>query len=212
MSLHRNQDARVRRSWNRDARWYDGCMHPYDRLLVGDGRAWVCGQASGRVLEVAVGTGRNLPYYPAGTEVFGVDLCPEMLERARPGGAASAAAVKLVEGSAAALPFPDACFDTVVCVLALCCMSDDRAAVREMHRVLRPGGRLLLLDHIPGSRLPVRVLQRMALPVLRLLSSAYHLCRPLLLAEEAGFTVIRRERYCLGMVERLTAVKKPAHA
>ncbi|MET9835961.1 class I SAM-dependent methyltransferase [Streptomyces sp. NPDC006385] len=212
MSVNRAPDAQVRRYWNRDAPWYDGCMHPYDRLLVGDGRAWVGAHSSGRVLEVAVGTGRNLPHYPAGTQVIGIDLCPGMLERARPRAAASAAAVRLVEGSAAALPFPDACFDTVVCVLALCCMSDDRAAVREMHRVLRPGGRLLLLDHIPGSRFPVRAVQRLALPVLRRLSSAYHLCRPLLLAEEAGFTVTRRERYCLGMVERLVAVKEPAPA
>ncbi|GHE38721.1 class I SAM-dependent methyltransferase [Streptomyces lavendulocolor] len=210
MGVGTGRDARVRRYWNRDAPWYDGCMRPYDRLLIGDGRAWVCAQASGKVLEVAVGTGRNLPHYPPGTDVVGIDLCPGMLERARPRAAASAAAVTLVEGTAAALPFPDACFDTVVCVLALCCMADDRAAVREMHRVLRPGGRLLLLDHIPGSRFPVRAVQRLAAPFLRRLSSAYHLCRPLLLVQRTGFTVLRRERYCLGMVERLAAVKGPA--
>ncbi|UGY91298.1 class I SAM-dependent methyltransferase [Streptomyces gobiensis] len=187
-------------------------MRPYDRLLVGNGRSWACSQASGRVLEVAVGTGRNLPHYPVGTEVIGIDLSPRMLERARPRAATSATAVTLVEGAAAALPFPDACFDTVVCVLALCCMSDDRAAVREMHRVLRPGGHLLLLDHIPSTSFPVRVLQRLAVPVLRRLSSYYHLCRPLLLVERTGFTVIRRERYCLGMVERLVVVKEPARA
>lgn len=118
-------------------------------------------------------------------------------------------AVTLVEGSAEALPFPDASFDTAVCVLALCCMPDDRAAVREMHRMLRPGGRLLLLDHIPSTSFPARVVQRLAVPVLKRLSHAYHLCRPLLLAERTGFTVTRWERHCLGMAERLTAVKEP---
>ncbi|WP_248861930.1 class I SAM-dependent methyltransferase [Streptomyces halobius] len=143
--------------------------------------------------------------------MIGIDLCPVMLERARPRAATSPAAVTLVESSATELPYADARFDTVVCVLALCCMPDDRAAVREMHRALRPGGRLLLLDHIPGSRFPVRVVQRLAVPALRLLSSAYHLCRPLRLVERAGFTVVRRERYRLGMVERLVAVKESAH-
>ncbi|MEU7401877.1 class I SAM-dependent methyltransferase [Streptomyces sp. NPDC044948] len=123
------RQARVRRSWNRDAPWYDSLMRHYDRLLVGDGRSRVCAQAGREVLEVAVGTGRNLPHYPAGAKVVGIDLSPGMLERARPRAAASPATVSLVEASAAALPFADARFDTVVCTLALCCMSDERAAI-----------------------------------------------------------------------------------
>ncbi|MFV0138092.1 class I SAM-dependent methyltransferase [Streptomyces sp. HMX87] len=82
-----SRDARVRRYWNRDAPSYDGCMRPYDRLLVGDGRSWVCAQTTGKVLEVAVGTGRDLPHYPARAEVIGIDLSPGMLDgtgRARP--------------------------------------------------------------------------------------------------------------------------------
>lgn len=199
----------MRRSWNRDAPWYDGCMRPYDRLLVGDGRSWAGAQASGTVLEVGVGTGLNLPHYPAGAEAVGIDLSPGMLARARPRAATCPAAVTLVVASAAALPFPDARFDTVVCTLALCCMPDDRAAVREMHRVLRPGGRLVLLDHILATAFPVRALQRLVVPPLRHLSSAYRPGRPLLLAERTGFTVTLRERYCLGMIERLVAVKEP---
>ncbi|MEU0721795.1 class I SAM-dependent methyltransferase [Streptomyces lavendulocolor] len=206
------RDTRVRRSWNRNAPWYDRCMRHYDRLLVGDGRSWVCAQAGWKVLEVAVGTGLNLPHYPAGAEVIGVDLSPEMLERARPRAAASPAAVTLVEASAMALPFSDAHFGTVVCTLALCCMSDERAAIREMHRVLRPGGRLLLLDHIPSTSLPVRAVQRLAVPLLMTVSSDYRPRRPLLLVEQTGFSVTRRERYCLGMMECIAAVKEPAGA
>jgi ubiquinone/menaquinone biosynthesis C-methylase UbiE len=170
----------------------------------------VCSQATVKVLEVAVGTGLNLPHYPAGVEVTGIDLSAAMLKRARPRAAASRATVTLQEASALELPFPAASFDTVVCVLALCCIPDDRAAVREMHRVLRPGGRLLLLDHILSTSFPARLVQRLVEPLLARLSSGYHIGRPLILVKQAGFTVTRRERYRLGMTERLAAVKKPA--
>ena len=74
---------RVRRLWDKRAARYDRGARLAERLLLGDGRAWLCSQARGEVLEVAIGTGRNLPYYPADVRLTGLDLSPAMLEVAR---------------------------------------------------------------------------------------------------------------------------------
>ncbi len=203
----REDDARVRRIWERDAHRYDRLMRSFDRRLVLDGRAWVCGRAWGRVLEVAVGTGRNLPHYAAGTDLTGVDLSPAMLRLARERARELSMDVPLIEARAGDLPFPDGSFDTVVCVLALCCIPDDRAAIAEMRRVLRPGGTLLLLDHVASGNILVRAAQHVLEPVAVRLSGDHWLRRPLNLVREAGFTITRRERYRFGVIERLAAVK-----
>src|SRR6516165_9878899 len=76
-------NERARRLWDKNAPRYDRRIRVSERLLFPDGRAWACSQVSGRVLEVAIGTGLNLPHYPAGTALAGVDLSPAMLAVAR---------------------------------------------------------------------------------------------------------------------------------
>src|SRR5204863_9364628 len=114
------------------------------------------GRAVGEVLEVAVGTGRNLPFYPEGTRLTGVDWSPAMLGIARLRAAGLGREADLRQGDAQALDFPDESFDTVLCALGLCAIPDDRRAVTEMARVLRPGGRLLLVDHVAASASALR--------------------------------------------------------
>src|SRR5687768_5177387 len=113
------ETERVRAFFDRSAASYDGWMRPFDRLMLGDGRARVCARAHGRTLELAVGTGRNLPFYPPDVELTGVDVSPAMLDVARQRAAALERAVELRVGDAQALDFPDAHFDTVVATLAL---------------------------------------------------------------------------------------------
>ncbi|MEU4744129.1 methyltransferase domain-containing protein [Actinosynnema sp. NPDC023658] len=204
-------DERLRQVWDRYAPRYDRDIGVFERLQLGGGRAWVCAQAAGEVLEVAVGTGLNLAHYPAGVEVTGVDFSPVMLRLAGRRAAELGRAVVLTEADAQALPFPDASFDTVVCTLGLCGFPDERAAISEMHRVLRPGGRLLLLDHVGSHHAPIRWGQRLLEKwTVRVLGD--HLTRrPLPLVERAGFVVERAERLKAGTVERLAA-RKPAVA
>lgn len=205
-----DEDERTRRIWKRDAPHYDGWMRHFDHLMVRDGRTWLGSKAVGRVLEVAVGTGLNLPHYPEGTALTGVDLSPDMLERARRRADERGIDVTLTEASATRLPFPDASFDTVVCALALCCITDDRAAVREMRRVLVRGGRVVLLDHAVSHHFPVRLGQRLIEPLMIKMAGDHQLRRPLRLVQESGFTVTARDRYCLGTIERLVAEKSEA--
>lgn len=188
--------ARVRQRWNRMAPLYDRCGPGAERWLIGDTRALLCGQARGDVLEIAVGTGRNLEHYPADTRITGLDLSPGMLAHARERAERLGIAVELREGDAQRLPFAAESFDTVVCTLSLCEIPDQRAAVAEMYRVLRPGGSALLVDHIEYARAPVRWIER--------LRSAPR-SRPLDLVAEGGFTVERHDRLLLGFIDRVAA-------
>jgi ubiquinone/menaquinone biosynthesis C-methylase UbiE len=201
------RQERLRRYWDKHARGYDRDMGRWDRIAFGESRRWLCAQAASEVLEVAIGTGLNLPYYRADVQLTGVEWSPPMLAQARRRAEELGRPVTLEEGDAQALPFDDAAFDTVVCTLSLCAIPDDRRAVAEMVRVLRPGGRLLLLDHVAGSSRPVRAVQRL-LELATVPVGGEHLrCRPYELVQAAGLDVERHDRFKLGIVERLAARK-----
>jgi ubiquinone/menaquinone biosynthesis C-methylase UbiE len=204
-----DQTARLRRYWDKHAPAYDRQMRFFDRVLFGDTRAWVCAQATGDVLEVAVGTGLNLGHYPDGIRLTGVDFSPAMLQRARDRALKLGRAVDLREGDAHALAFPDNSFDTAVCTFSLCGIPDERQAVAEMRRVLRLGGLLLLADHVAGSLWPVRTVQGLLELATVPLGGEHLRRRPLEQVRALGFEVQRRERFKAGIVERLAA-RKPA--
>jgi ubiquinone/menaquinone biosynthesis C-methylase UbiE len=132
-----------------------------------------------------------------------------MLELARRQADQLGRTIDLRLGDAQALELPDAAFDTVVCTLSLCAIPDHRRAVAEMKRVLRPGGRLLLLDHVAGGPRWVRAIQCLLERVTRPLGGEYLRRHPLLQVQAEGFQIERQERFKLGIVERLTA-RKPA--
>lgn len=172
-----------------------------------DGPGCAAGPACGDVLEVAVGTGLNLPCYPRGIAFTGIDLSPAMLAIARDRARALGMAADLREASADALPFADDSFDTAVCTVSLCNIPADRAAIAEMYRVLRPGGRLILLDHVASDRPWILAIERVLKPLTLRMNGDYLTRRPLPLVTAAGFTLTGSERLKLGIIERLTAVK-----
>jgi len=190
---------------------YDRMIAVAERLLFGDGRQWACTQASGQVLEVAVGTGRNLEHYPAEVQLSGIELSPAMLARAQGRAASLPRSVDLRLGDAQHLSFPDATFDTVVATLTLCAIPDAHAAVREMARVLRPGGHLILLDHVASPNRAVRAAQRLLDPLLVRYEGEHLLREPAIAVSAAGLVIDELTRSKLGIVLRLTAHKPPLH-
>ena len=142
------QTDSVRRKYNRNALIYDAM----DRMIRDAWRAKVVSQAAGRVLEVGVGTGNNLPFYdPAVTrEMVGIDFSPGMLGRAQR--KRCRVPHSLLEMDAQALGFPDASFDTVLATCVFCTVPDPVLGLREALRVCRPEGRILLLEHVRIDR------------------------------------------------------------
>jgi ubiquinone/menaquinone biosynthesis C-methylase UbiE len=188
---------------------YDRDIRFFEKVQFGGGREWVCSRATGEVLEVAVGTGRNLPFYPAEVTVTGVELSPAMLDIARTRAAELGREVELREADAEDLPFADGSFDTVVCTLSLCTIPDHARAIAEMARVLRPGGRLLLLDHIGSRWWPVWAVQRLIDVLTVRTAGEYQTRRPAPMLAAAGLQIVESQQLKLGTVERLHA-RKPS--
>jgi ubiquinone/menaquinone biosynthesis C-methylase UbiE len=133
----------------------------YDRMLAGaeeaglrDARHGLVGGAHGDVLEIGAGTGLNFGHYRPEqvARVVATEPDPHMAKRARAAAATAPVPVDVSEASAMDLPFADASFDTVVCTLVLCTVPDPARAVAEIERVLRPGGKLLFLEHVRSEQ------------------------------------------------------------
>ena len=205
----RSETERVRGKYDDTAPRYDRKIRFFERVLFGDGRRWACSQAAGDVLEIAAGTGRNIPYYGPDVRLTAIELSPAMLEIARTRAREEGRDVDLRLGDAQSLEFEDESFDCVVCTLSLCTIPDDRAAVAEVKRVLRPDGRFLLLEHVRSPVAAVRLGQRLIEP-LAIGLEADHLTRePVVHLRAEGFGIERLERSKLGIVER-AAARKPA--
>ena len=123
----------------------------YEWSGLAEWRRWLVAGARGRVLDLGSGTGRNLPLLPRGTKAVALDPSLDALKRAR----GRAPTVALVAGSAEALPFRDASFDTVLSGLVFCSVGEPARGLAEVKRVLRPDGRLRMLEHV-RSRVPWR--------------------------------------------------------
>jgi ubiquinone/menaquinone biosynthesis C-methylase UbiE len=206
----RSASAKRKQAWSQRASKYDRSMGFFERHLLGEEhRRWACSKAGGRTLEVAVGTGLNIPLYPDDVDLVGIDLSPEMLEIARRRSQEVGRAVDLHEGDAHSLPFAEASFDTVVCTYSLCNIPDPHLAVGEMKRVLRPNGTLILVDHIRSSVKPVLWLQK-GLEFFSKRSEGEHLTRrPLAQVEAHSFEIVERKRSAPGaIVERVVAIKR----
>lgn len=182
-------------------------MYPARRLVVP--------AATGRVLEVGVGTGLNFDLYAGVESLAGVDPDPHMLARARPRAAALPFPATLHQAGAERMPFADAAFDTAVLTFTLCTIPDPEAALAEMRRVVRPGGRLLFAEHTRSIQPLVGGVQDGLTPLWRRVGGGCHLNRRAVeLVAAAGFRVqqsepVWRERWTLFPVYRGVA-ERPA--
>jgi ubiquinone/menaquinone biosynthesis C-methylase UbiE len=199
--------ARQKRVWDKAASGYDKQIAFFEKIQFAGGREWLGERARGRVLEVAIGTGLNLPHYPADVTITGIELSPAMLAIARQRATGLGRDVDLREGDAEHLPFDDASFDTVVCALSLCTIPSPDGAVAEMRRVLGPGGRLLLLDHIGSTWPPIYAAQWLMEQITIRTAGEHFTRRQLPLVKAAGFQVVETERLLAGTVERIYAIK-----
>jgi len=186
---------------------FDRQMLFLERRFFPDSRAWVCSRAQGRTLEIAVGTGLNLPYYRDDITLTAVDLEPAMLVLARQRAQSLGREVVVQVADAQALPYDDASFDTVVSTFAMCGVPDVAATIGEAMRVLTPGGRLLLADHVIATNTFVRWGQRVFDAITVPMSGEHWTRRPMDELVASGARVVESVRTRSGAIEQIHAVR-----
>lgn len=202
---------------------YERMIAASEEACVRDWRRELLADLHGEVLELGTGTGLNVAHYPA-TVTRLVLTEPDRHMRARLEARLAAeppapAVVEVVDAAVDRLPFDDASFDAVVATLVLCSVPDQRRALQEVRRVLRPGGRFVYLEHVAADHKPDRLKwQRRIEPVWKHLAGGCHLTRSTLqVIEGAGFDVdgnrresMRKANPLVRTTERGVAVKQPA--
>ena len=200
----------VQKKYDKFAPWYDLLEEVQELLGLRKLRHRLVQRASGKVLEVAVGTGKNLRYYPKSCEIAGGDLSEAMMKIARKRATHMGLSLPFLAIDAESLPFHDKSFDTIVSSLSLCTFSDPIAALREMARVCRKDGHILLLEHGRSDhkwlgRWQDQRVDRHAKPL-----GCYWNREPLELVHQAGLKLLRGSRIFFGVFHVLEATPNGA--
>lgn len=144
--MSKSLNEKIKNRYNRVSKVYDSM----DKMMKEDWRKDLLKNVSGNVLEVGIGTGANLPYYPEGVHLTGIDFSPKMLAKARKRVDALSLPydVELIEMDIQDMDFPDNSFDYVVATCVFCSVPDPVKGLKELGRVCKPDGEILMLEHM----------------------------------------------------------------
>jgi ubiquinone/menaquinone biosynthesis C-methylase UbiE len=191
--------------YDRYAYWFD-CVEGVPNLLgVSKLRRRLLRHASGQVLEIAVGTGKNLSYYPHGCRIVAMDLSKEMLNIARRRATRLTIDISFALADAEALPFSDRSFDSVVSSLSTCTFSNPVTALQEMTRVCRTDGKILLLEHGRSDREWLGRWQDRREDSFARLFCCHWNRQPLKLVREADLEILHAQRFFFGVFNVIEA-------
>ena len=143
--------AQTKSRYNRIAPYYDR-IELFSEHIFKEWRRKILVQAKGKIIEIGVGTGKNFPYYPEGSDITGIDVANKMLDIAKMRADRLGFDLKLMEEDAQALSFPDNSFDTAVATFVFCSVPDPVLGLKELRRVVKPDGHILLLEHVRIDR------------------------------------------------------------
>ncbi|MDA1257725.1 MAG: class I SAM-dependent methyltransferase [Chloroflexi bacterium] len=199
------ETTRTRTRYDRAARLYDAMYWPAERLLIHRLRHRLWSRVpSGKILEIGVGTGENINYYPVSSDVTALDLSPHMLARARSRAVPEDARLEMQTGDVQQLDFPDDAFDSAVATFVFCSVPDPGQGLREVARVVRPGGRIFLLEHVRVDIPIIGMMMDIADPVAVRVTGAHVNRRTACLTRRLGIgRVMEERRGPFGMIQAI---------
>jgi ubiquinone/menaquinone biosynthesis C-methylase UbiE len=199
-------DVETQNKWDRASRTYDFFAAVDDKRL-GTEKQNLLAKARGKTLHVAAGTGNDFKFFPVGMDIVSIDISPRMLEQAKIKAAAYKGSIQLREADVHNLDYPEATFDTVTTVFTFCSVPKPIAGLLELHRVLKPGGQILMLEHVRSTALgPVGIMMDLMSQLTRQFGP--ELNRDTVgNVQKAGFRLRRVENAYLDIVKTIEAVK-----
>jgi phosphatidylethanolamine/phosphatidyl-N-methylethanolamine N-methyltransferase len=208
MSVDDKATIQTQSRYNRIAPVYDLMEAIVERFAFRRWRERLWSQVDGnRVLEVGVGTGKNIPHYPRGVQITAVDLSDKMLERARRRVQALDSEVDLRLMDAQKLAFPDAAFDAAVATFVFCSVPDPVLGLRELGRVVRPDGQILLLEHVRVNKPVIGRLMDLLDPFVARLMGPHINRRTVENVRKAGLEIERVEELAPGGLVKLIVAR-----
>ncbi|MDT8303367.1 MAG: methyltransferase domain-containing protein [Sedimentisphaerales bacterium] len=159
----------LEKKFNRTSRIYDSVDYLFERFRYRKLRQRIWRNLTGRILDAGIGTGCNIPFYPDDAEVTGIDMSQGMLEKARKKAERLGRAAQIVKGDVAVLQCPDNYYDAVVATFLCCVVREPDRVARELKRICKPSGQIILLEYVLSKRLIRRLIQKMITPYTRFL-------------------------------------------
>ena len=208
MAIDVKETARTQARYQRIARLYDG-MEAVSERRYRPWRARLWSMVRGpKVLEIGVGTGKNMPFYPEGLDITAIDLTPGMLDRARNRAAELDIDVDLRLGDAQSLDFPNGLFDKIVETFVFCSVPDPMLGLQELTRVLKPGGRLFMLEHMRAANPTLGLLMDAINPVLVRITGANINRRTVDNISRSGLQIEQVEELGMGDIFKLIVAQR----
>ncbi|MNP23735.1 Demethylmenaquinone methyltransferase [compost metagenome] len=204
--MNKVQTEKIKRRYNRVAPLF----HKMDSKMMKTWRSSLLSGLSGNILEVGIGTGANLPYYPSSVSLTGIDFSPSMLNYAKLRAEELGMKVDLIEMDAEHMDFADHTFDYVIATCVFCSVPDPIQGMKEMARVCKPEGQIRLLEHMRSDNPVVGKIMDLLNPITVRLSGANINRRTMENVEKAGLVIEQNEQLFSTIVRSLTLIITPS--
>jgi len=204
----KTESEKIQQRYNRLAPFFDGLQAVLEGLFFKRWRRQLWTHVEGEhILEVGVGTGKNFDFYPAQTSVTAIDFSPAMLKEAHQKAALKNIAVTLQQMDLESLCYGDNCFDTVIGSFVFCSVPHPHRGLRELLRVCKPGGKVILLEHVISSHAPLAGLMKLLNPLVVNTMGANIHRQTLKNVQACGFSKVYVDTMSMDMVKLIVAVK-----